>query len=103
MTDEGEKDPWSISYKYAMEKLKREGLLAAMKFDNVIETDIAGTATKFLDVLLPNENDDFTAEQTVIKQIASEIRSTRPSRAICEQELYVALLTMGRKKVPMVR
>lgn len=80
--------------------MKRENLLCSTRFDGRYVRGIRELAVKVLDVLLPSEVADYTEEDLRIERQARECRFKRNSRNISEEELNVALFSMGRKKAP---
>lgn len=93
-------DPWSIPYKHVTDKLHQEDVLTVLKFDNEPVRDLNDMARRFVDKLLPTQNEQYTREQEQINRQAEHIRATRNSRRICEQELEAALKTMNKWKAP---
>ena len=100
VTEEGNKDPWGIPYKILVDKQKKELLISSMKFDNEYEHDVDQLAKKLLHVLLPDDSAEETLSQVDVRRRSEEIGATEESQQITEEEVWLALSTMGRKKAP---
>lgn len=71
-----------------------------MKFEDNVELDISMLAEKLLDTLLPSDSGGYSKRNREVIQAAEGLNVFTDCREITEDELKIAMFSMGRKKVP---